>query len=132
MLVVQDFAAAEGIFCASGSSSSGSSSSSAGSGCGFPLLEELGVMLRGAAGAAAMRQLRDSCRDLRKLSIYQHLTPAVKPSSSCCASTATNYAELLGLSVMTKLTHLELKQVVFNDSAADELQRLLPCTRISV
>jgi hypothetical protein len=39
---------------------------------------------------------------------------------------------LLGLRVLTKLTHLELQHVVVHDSAADELQRLLPCTRISV
>jgi hypothetical protein len=33
---------------------------------------------------------------------------------------------------MTKLTQLELQHVVFNDSAVDELQVLLPATRISV
>jgi hypothetical protein len=40
--------------------------------------------------------------------------------------------ELLGLSALTKLTHLELQPVVVNGSAIDELQKLLPCTRVSV
>jgi hypothetical protein len=40
--------------------------------------------------------------------------------------------ELLGLSVLTKLMHLELQHVAVNGSTVDELQRLLPCTRIRV
>jgi hypothetical protein len=49
-----------------------------------------------------------------------------------CGVRCVTDAELLGLSVLTKLTHLELQHVAVNDSAVDELQRLLPCTRISV
>ncbi|KAF6259229.1 hypothetical protein COO60DRAFT_1460279 [Scenedesmus sp. NREL 46B-D3] len=94
-LVVQDCAAAEGLFLAEqGPSSSSSKDRIASFGCCFPHLVALGVMLRGPAGAAAMRQLATSCRDLRQLSIYQDLTTAAAAGTfdGCCRGRAADTA----------------------------------------
>jgi Leucine-rich repeat (LRR) protein len=106
-LVVQDFAAAEGIFqpgCNQAAGGCGSSSrvgcSAGSSSCCFPLIEELGLMLRGPAGAAAISQLATSCRDLRKLVIYQDLTsPPATAAGQCdgCCSGSTAACGSAGL-----------------------------------
>lgn len=107
--------------------------------------DELSLITGALSGLSRLRhlQLLPGCQDSLTVAA------AAGTVASCCSlqpagclslpagfsSASRRYigdGELMGLSALTSLSHLDLSQIGVNDAAVDELQLLLPCTKITV